>query len=40
MNFKGILCVLIESINFPSNALEKYANKKEVSRFFSLIIII
>jgi len=38
MNFKGTLCVLIESINFPSNALEKYDNKKEVSRFFSLII--
>lgn len=35
MNFKGVLCVLSESIKFPSNALEKYDNKKEVSRFFS-----
>ena len=34
MNFKGVLCVLIESINFPSNVLEKYDNKKEVSRPF------
>lgn len=38
MNFKGIRCVSNESINFPSNAIEKYDNKKEVSRFFSLII--
>jgi len=37
MNFKGVRCVLIESINFPSNALEKYDNKKEVSRFFSFL---
>ncbi len=40
MNFKGVLYALNESINLPSNALRKYDNKKEVSRFFSLIIII